>query len=200
MTFATVYTKHFPDELVGAVRSALIVTSIVGIVLGVIAIVWPGPTIVVVAMLFAISLIIAGIFRIYQAFAASFLGTGARAMLGIVGAIVLLAGVIALFSPGDAVWLLAVFVGIGWIFQGVADLYAAITKSGHSPTWFLILSGIVSVGAGIVMMILPSFSLGVLAWVGGIMLVALSIATLLTLPKKVEQPTPGQPAPGEPAI
>ncbi|MFC8315620.1 HdeD family acid-resistance protein [Gordonia sp. NPDC057258] len=194
MTFATVYTKHFPDELVGAVRTALIITSIVGIVIGVIAILWPGPTIVVLAILFAISLIIAGIFRIYQAFAASFLSTGVRVMLGVVGAIVLLAGVIALFSPGDAVWLLAVFIGIGWIFQGVADLYAAITKSGHAPIWFSIVSGIIAIIAGIVMMVLPAFSLEVLAWVGGIMLVALSIATLLTLPKKVEQPATGQPA------
>ncbi|GAA10954.1 hypothetical protein GOALK_016_00770 [Gordonia alkanivorans NBRC 16433] len=161
--------------------------------LGIVAIIWPGPTIVVVAILFAISLIIAGIFRIYQAFAASFLSTGVRALLGVVGVIVLLAGIIALFSPGDAVWLLAVFIGIGWIFQGVADLYGAVTKSGHSPTWFLILSGIISVIAGIVMIILPVFSLQVLAWVGGIMLVALSIATLLTLPKKVE-------APAEPAV
>ncbi|AZZ80756.1 MULTISPECIES: HdeD family acid-resistance protein [Gordonia] len=193
MTFATAYTKHFPDELIGAVRTALIITSIVGIVLGIVAIIWPGPTIVVVAILFAISLIIAGIFRIYQAFAASFLSTGVRALLGVVGVIVLLAGIIALFSPGDAVWLLAVFIGIGWIFQGVADLYGAVTKSGHSPTWFLILSGIISVIAGIVMIILPVFSLQVLAWVGGIMLVALSIATLLTLPKKVE-------APAEPAV
>ncbi|WP_232717086.1 HdeD family acid-resistance protein [Gordonia metallireducens] len=188
MTFATAYTKHFPDELIGAVRTALILTSIVGIVLGIIAILWPGPTIVVVAILFAISLMIAGIFRIYQAFAASFLSTGTRVLLGIVGAIVLIAGVIAVFSPGDALWLLAVFIGIGWIFQGVADLYGAVTKSGHSPTWFLILSGIISVIAGIVMIILPVFSLEVLTWVGGIMLVALSIATLLTLPKKVEAP------------
>ncbi|MCK8614885.1 HdeD family acid-resistance protein [Gordonia sp. C13] len=193
MTFATAYTKHFPDELIGAVRTALILTSIVGIVLGIVAILWPGPTIVVVAILFAISLIIAGIFRIYQAFAASFLSTGTRVLLGIVGAIVLIAGVIAVFSPGDALWLLAVFIGIGWIFQGVADLYGAVTKSGHSPTWFLILSGIISVIAGIVMIILPVFSLQVLTWVGGIMLVALSIATLLTLPKKVE-------APAEPAV
>ncbi|TYQ11955.1 UNVERIFIED_ORG: uncharacterized membrane protein HdeD (DUF308 family) [Gordonia westfalica J30] len=193
MTFATAYTKHFPDELIGAVRTALILTSIVGIVLGIVAILWPGPTIVVVAILFAISLIIAGIFRIYQAFAASFLSTGTRVLLGIVGAIVLIAGVIAVFSPGDALWLLAVFIGIGWIFQGVADLYGAVTKSGHSPTWFLILSGVISVIAGIVMIILPVFSLEVLTWVGGIMLVALSIATLLTLPKKVE-------APAEPAV
>lgn len=188
MTFATAYNKFFPDEMIGALRTSLIVTSIVGIVLGIVAIVWPGPTILVVAILFAISLIMTGVFRVYQAFAASFLGTGTRVLLGIIGLIILVAGVIALFSPGDALWLLAVFIGIGWIFQGFSDLYAAITKSGHSPTWYLIVSGIVSVIAGIVMLILPVFSLEVLTWVGGIMLVAISIATLLTLPKKVEGP------------
>ena len=97
MTFATAYTKHFPDELIGAIRTALIVTSIVGIVLGVVAILWPGPTIVVVAILFAISLIIAGLFRIYQAFAASFLSTGVRVLLGVVGVIVLLIAMV--FTP-----------------------------------------------------------------------------------------------------
>ncbi|MGC4933545.1 HdeD family acid-resistance protein [Gordonia sp. DT30] len=185
MTFG-VNTKQFPSEIVGAVRTALIVTSIVGIVLGLVAVFWPGATTLVLAVLFGISLIIAGIFRIYQAFAASFLSGGARAMLGIVGVLTLVVGLIALFSPDDAVWLLALFIGIGWIFQGVHDLFGAASGSQHSPTWFLVLSGIVSVLAGIVMIILGQFAVTVVVFVGGIMLIVLSIATLCTLPKKVE--------------
>ena len=50
MTFA-VYTKQIPDEFVNAVRTAMIVTSVIGIVLGIVAIVWPGPTTVVLLSL-----------------------------------------------------------------------------------------------------------------------------------------------------
>ncbi|MBE7193947.1 MAG: DUF308 domain-containing protein, partial [Gordonia polyisoprenivorans] len=84
MTFG-VNTRQFPNEIIGAVRTALIVTSIVGIVLGLVAVFWPRATTLVLAVLFGISLIIAGIFRLYQAFAATFLSTGLRALLGVVG-------------------------------------------------------------------------------------------------------------------
>ncbi|GAB22809.1 hypothetical protein GOPIP_031_04310 [Gordonia polyisoprenivorans NBRC 16320 = JCM 10675] len=64
MTFG-VNTRQFPNEIIGAVRTALIVTSIVGIVLGLVAVFWPRATTLVLAVLFGISLIIAGIFRLY---------------------------------------------------------------------------------------------------------------------------------------
>ncbi|ACY23552.1 conserved hypothetical protein [Gordonia bronchialis DSM 43247] len=184
MTFA-VYTKQIPDEFVNAVRTAMIVTSVIGIVLGIVAIVWPGPTTVVLGFLFGIALIVAGLFRIYQAFAATFLSVGWRALLGVLGLIVLVAGVIAVTSPEDAVWLLALFIGIGWIFQGVSDLYAAFSGSAHAPKWYLIISGVISVLAGIVLAAVP-WALGVFVWVAGIMLIVVSVATLLTLPKKVD--------------
>ncbi|AFA71685.1 putative membrane protein [Gordonia polyisoprenivorans VH2] len=185
MTFG-VNTRQFPNEIIGAVRTALIVTSIVGIVLGLVAVFWPRATTLVLAVLFGISLIIAGIFRLYQAFAATFLSTGLRALLGVVGVLTLLVGIIALFSPGDAVWLLALFIGIGWIFQGVHDLFSAVSGSQHSPTWFLILSGVISVIAGIVMIVLGQYAVTVVVFVGGVMLVVISIVTLCTLPKKIE--------------
>ncbi|MEP9392029.1 DUF308 domain-containing protein [Gordonia sp. VNQ95] len=185
MTFG-VYTRQIPDELIGAVRSAIIATSILGIVLGVIAVVWPSATTIVLAVLFGISLIITGIFRIYQAFAATFIAPGWRILLGILGFAILALGIIALFHPGNAVWLLALFIGVGWIFQGVGDLYAAVTKSGHAPTWFLVLSGIIGVLAGIAMISLGGVGVDLLVLIGGIFLIVISIASLFTLPKKVD--------------
>ena len=66
MTFAP-YAKQIPDELISSIRTAMIVTSIIGIVLGIIAVVWPSATVVVLAVLFGIALIVAGLFRIYVA-------------------------------------------------------------------------------------------------------------------------------------
>lgn len=184
MTIAD-YAKQIPDEMVGAIRSAMIATSIVGIVLGIIALVWPKATLVVIGILFGISLIVTGIFRLWQAFAATMLSTGWRLFLGVLGALILLVGIFALFNPADALWLLAIFIGVGWIFQGVGDLIAAITGSEHSPRWLLVLSGVIAVLAGIVMLFLPGAALVTFLWVAAIMLIVISIVTLLTLPKKV---------------
>ncbi|MDL9935120.1 DUF308 domain-containing protein [Gordonia sp. ABSL1-1] len=185
MTIAD-YAKQFPDEVVGAVRATMIVTALVGIVIGFIALFWTRPTLTVIGVLFGISLIVAGLFRIWQAFAATFLSTGLRVALGLIGAAILIIGIIALFNPQeDSIWFLAIFIGVGWIFQGVGDLYGAATGSAHAPTWFMVVSGLVAIAAGIAMMLLPYLAVSTLVKIGGIILIALSIATLLTLPKKV---------------
>lgn len=188
MTFG-VYSKQFPNEWIGAIRTALIVTSVIGIIMGVIAVVWPGVTVLILGILFGISLVVAGVFRVAQAFAASFLSGGIRAFLGFVGVVMVIVGILALFSPAyDAVYLLALFIGIGWIFQGFNDLFSAGSRSQHAPTWFLIFSGVVSVIAGIAMITAGNFALSVFVWVGGIMLIVISVATLLTLPKPIDGP------------
>ncbi|GAC70622.1 HdeD family acid-resistance protein [Gordonia soli] len=184
MTLAD-YAKQIPDELTGAVRTTVIVTAIVGIVLGIIALVWPGATLLVIAILFGIALIATGVFRLYQAFAASLLPAGWRVFLGVLGALILIAGVIALFNPAESLWLLAVFIGIGWIFQGIGDVIAAASGSAHAPRWLLIVSGIISILAGIVMLFLPGLAISTFLWVAAILLIAISIASLFTLPKKV---------------
>jgi len=182
MTFAP-YAKQIPDELINSIRTAMIVTSIIGIVLGIVAVVWPSATVLVLAVLFGIALIVAGLFRIYVAFSASMLGTGWRVLTGILGFLVLVMGIIALFSPANAVWFLALFIGIG-------DLVTAFSKTAHAPTWYLILTGVISILAGLVLLIGSSmWALSVLVWVAGIMLIVISVVTLFNLPKKVsDQP------------
>ncbi|MGC4962828.1 HdeD family acid-resistance protein [Gordonia sp. DT101] len=188
MTIAD-YAKQIPNELVNAVRSMMIATSIVGIVLGIIALIWPGATLLVIGVLFGISLIVAGLFRIYTAFAANLLSGGWRFVLGLVGVLILAAGIIALFNPEESLVFLAIFIGIGWIFQGVADLAHAVAGSVHTPRWLLVLSGVVAIIAGIVMMAIPGLALATFLWVAAIMLIVVSVVTLVTLPKKIEDPT-----------
>lgn len=185
MTIAD-YAKQIPNELIGAVRSTMIATSIAGIVLGIIALAWPRATLLVVAVLFGIALIVAGLFRIYEAFASTLLSGGWRFVLGLIGVVILAAGIIALFNPEQSLVFLAIFIGVGWIFQGCADLSHATAGSLHAPRWLLVLSGIVSIIAGIVMMLIPGLALATFLWVAAIMLIVVSIVTLFTLPKKID--------------
>lgn len=177
--------KQFPDEIVGALRAALIGTAVVGIVLGLVAVIWPGATALVLSVLFGISLIVFGILRIAQAAAATLLPTGWRVIIGVLGALVALIGLISLLSPANSFYLLAAFIGIGLIFQSVADLSAGFSGSTHAPRAWLLASGVIGLLAGIAMIALPHVAFTAFVWASGIMLIAASVASLLTLPKKV---------------
>ncbi|MFW0794207.1 DUF308 domain-containing protein [Gordonia sp. CPCC 205515] len=185
MTFAG-YGRQIPNELIGAVRSMMIATAVVGIVMGIIALVWPKATLVVIGVLFGISLILTGAFRLYEAFAANLMPTGWRVLIGILGALILVFGIVALFNPEESLVFLAIFIGIAWIFQGVGDLVRAFSGSAHTSRALLIFTGAIAILAGIVMLVIPGLALATFIWVAAIMLIIVSIVTLFSLPKKVD--------------
>ncbi|WP_050949755.1 HdeD family acid-resistance protein [Gordonia effusa] len=185
MTFA-INVRQYPGELINMVRTTIIVTAVLGIALGVAILVWPKATLIVAATLFGLSLIATGLLRIYQAAVASFLSTGWRILLGVFGIAILVLGIVALFHPAESLYLLAIFIGVGWLMQGIGELFAIGSGAKHSPTWLLVVSGIISIVAGVVMIAMPGLALATFLWVGAILLIAVSIASLFTLPKKVD--------------
>ena len=80
-------------------RGEVVAVAIVGIVLGIVALVWPEATLVTVAIVFGIYLLVSGIFRITVAFLAHDTGAGMRWLTGILGLLVAGAGVYCLVSP-----------------------------------------------------------------------------------------------------
>ncbi|GAB08633.1 hypothetical protein GOARA_013_00770 [Gordonia araii NBRC 100433] len=184
MTIAD-YERQIPETVVGAVRGTVIFSALVGIAVGVIALFWPSATINVIGILLGIALIAAGLFRLYQSFAATYLSGGLRFALGLIGLAIIWAGIVVLWSPDERVWYLAVFIGVGWIFQGFADLFSATTGSRHTSVWLAVLSGVVSIAAGIILLVWPNLGLSTFIWVSAILLIIVSIVSLLTLPKKV---------------
>ncbi|GEE01542.1 hypothetical protein nbrc107696_19880 [Gordonia spumicola] len=174
-----------PDNAVNALRSFLIGSSVVGIALGITMLVWPGATLTVVAVLFGASLVVAGLLRLFMAFATTEAPFLVRVVLGAFGAIVLAAGVISILNPAESLTLLGIFIGVGWIFAGLQDLLELRLATYLVPRWLVVVSGIILIGAGIAMIVLPAFAtLSAILWVFAVMLIAVSLATLLTLPKK----------------
>ncbi|MCU1558219.1 MAG: hypothetical protein JWN09_2214 [Microbacteriaceae bacterium] len=164
-------------------RGELIAVAIIGIILGVIALVWPGATLLTVAVIFGIYLIASGIFRITAAFVADGLTTSLRWLTGIMGLLVIVAGVICLANPFSSLVVLAFVIGIGWIAEGVIDVMSAV-RGAITPRWFGFVSGIVSILAGIATFVLPAFAIVTFVIFGGVLLIVVSVTTLLTLPRK----------------
>lgn len=175
-------TASAPRAL-AAVRSSMIVTAIAGIVLGVLVLFWPGISLLVVAILFGVALIVAGLYRIV--FGASVpASAGFRWLMIILGVLTVVAGVICLARPVATLVFIALMIGIAWILQGLHDLVAGIGGTTSGSRWLAVIGGIVSIVAGILVMVLPITALGTFAVFGGIMLIVVSIVTLATLPAK----------------
>lgn len=184
MTIADI-ERQIPDKAIGAVRNTYIFAALAGIVLGIILLVWPAATIDVAGILLGLGLIASGLFRLYESFAATFLSGGYRFALALLGLLIIWAGGVVLFSPDNRVWFLAVFIGIGWIFQGFGYFFGPTTGSRHASKIWAIISGLISIAAGIIMLVWPALGLATFVWVAGILLIVVSVASLFSLPKKV---------------
>lgn len=151
----------------------LLFGGVLSMVVGILAVTWPGKTAVVVAVLFAIYLIVSGIFEIIRGFSSGLSG-GTRALFLITGALSVILGVFAIRSSTlDATELLGIFIGIAFLFRGFAGLFMAVdSKEGRGWNIFF---GIVMLIGGVVVLVQPSLSLATLAWVVGIWLVVIGI-------------------------
>ena len=150
--------------------------AVLTLILGVVILVWPGISIEVAAVLFGAYLIVAGLAQVMFAFALDVPG-GERVLLFISGALSLVLGVLAFrhLGEGYAILLLAIWIGVSFIFQGVAETTLAITyKELPGRGWHIFL-GVLSVIAGIVVMAWPFDSIVLLAIVAGGWLVVIGI-------------------------
>ncbi len=164
-------------------RGVLIAVSVIGIVLGIIALALPGVSLLTVAIVFGSYLVASGIFRIVAAFAVGGLSVTQRWVTGILGLVVVIAGVLCLSDPFTSLFALAFLIGVGWIAEGAVDIFAAV-RGTITPRWFGWVSGALSVLAGIATFILPGVALTVFVTVAAILLIVVSVSTLLMLPRK----------------
>ena len=137
---------------------------------GVAALVWPGRTLVVIAVLFGIQLVVAGIFRFVAAFALDESG-GTRVLYALLGALSIIVGVYAIRHLDVTLGALALLLGIFWIVQGFVELFTAISHRGMPERGWTMFLGILSVIAGVVVVAYPGISLLTLAFVLGIWLI-----------------------------
>jgi uncharacterized membrane protein HdeD (DUF308 family) len=157
-----------------------LVAGLLTVVLGGLVLAWPGPTILVASTLFGVYLLLTGLVELFLAFTLP-RSTGTRVLLFISGALSLILAVLSFrhFGDGYAVLLLSLWIGIGFIFQGVSEV--AISIGGQDLPgrgWYAVL-GIVSVLAGFVVLVWPFDSIAVLTLVAGVWLVVIGVVQVV---------------------
>ena len=157
-----------------------LVAGLLSVVLGAIVLAWPGPTILVASTLFGVFLLLTGFTELFLAFTLPQSG-GTRFLLFISGALSLILAVLSFrhFGDGYAILLLSIWIGIGFIFQGVSEVAVSIgEKNLPGRGWYAVL-GIISVIAGFVVLVWPFDSIVVLALVTGVWFVVMGVVQVV---------------------
>jgi uncharacterized membrane protein HdeD (DUF308 family) len=167
-------TTPTPPSLLPHLWKSAVVSGLVAVALGIAIVAWPGISIVVAAIFFGAGLLVSGIQQVFFAFSLH-VSAGGRVLLFISGAASLILAIMAFRHLGDAVLLLAIWIGVGFIFRGVATAVSAIsdpTLPGRGWNTFV---GIISLIAGIVVLASPFDSIATLAFVVGIWLIVIGV-------------------------
>jgi uncharacterized membrane protein HdeD (DUF308 family) len=170
-----------PLSAIGRAWWLVLFFGLISIGLGVVALFQPEGSVEVIAILLAIYLIVSGLFSIIRAFAHGLSG-GMRALLIITGVISLVLGFFALSGGEDSIfraeWILAIFIGISFLFQGFAALFNGV-ESPVGRGWN-IFGGIVLLIAGVIVLAVPYRSLFALALIVGIWLIIMGIFAVIS--------------------
>lgn len=153
--------------------------GVLSFVIGILALAWPGHTLVALAVLFGLQLVVSGIFRLIAAVAAPDATGGARALMAILGLLGLVVGLWALRHIDIALSALAIFLGIYWIIDGVVETFTAIDHPGLLGRGWVVVSGLLGILAGLILLVWPAPSLLVLAVILGIFLLFFGALQLL---------------------
>jgi len=126
-------------------RSALAL-GVLTLGLGAVVLIWPGDSIVVASAVFGVYLLVAGIAQAIAAFAVD-MSTATRILYFISGALSVVLGYFAFrdFNNGAAVWMMAIWIGVGFIFQGVTATALAIDVPALPERGWYVFVGILTV-------------------------------------------------------
>ncbi len=171
-------------RIVGKSWGWVLFFGIVTLILGVLVVLRPKDTIYAFAILLGIWLFVAGLFRIVMAIADREDTNGTRWLMAVLGLLSVIIGILFLRHTEETVTTLAFLIGLFWVIGGIIEFFTAYSDHGSSARGFRIGMGVLAFAAGVVTLVWPHLTLGVLAVIMGIWLIlygVLEIALSLQL-------------------
>lgn len=179
-------TNYFDHELDGidkpitnAIRTALGASGLLSLIIGIVFLVWPEKSVMVIAGIIAVYAAIAGLVNLSIGVFSAKLGGWVRFGHLALGVLFLVAAVLSFANLGATMVGLAVtlafMVGFTWIFEAIT----ALTTLGDSPskTWTIVYA-VITLIAGISLLLTPLWGALVLFTIFGVALVIMGAVQL----------------------
>ncbi|MDF0530401.1 HdeD family acid-resistance protein [Tsukamurella sp. 8F] len=157
----------------------LLALGIVSVLTGVLALVWPGVTILVVATFFGAYLLVSGILQLVWTFAPH-LSAGTRLLSLVAGLLSIVLGVICFRDVLQSIVLLSIWIGAGWLVTGISRIVLAADTPPGTPGrgWAAAFGVIVALG-GLTLITVPLNSIVTLTVVSACFLVAGGVVEII---------------------
>jgi uncharacterized membrane protein HdeD (DUF308 family) len=154
----------------------LALRGVLAVLFGVVVLVWPDVTLVALALVFAVYAVVDGIGLVVSGLDRR--GRGRRWSYVAAGVVGIVTGILAAVWPGLTALVLVLMVGAWAVITGVLEIAAAVQlRRAGIGAWGPALSGVVSLVAGVVVLVRPDLGalalavlLGVFALVAGVAL------------------------------
>jgi len=161
--------------LAAAAWPAFMAAGVASIVVGAILLAWPKETLRIVAVLIGIALIVAGFMRLMDGFTSHEASGGKRVISVVIGLLAVILGLYCIRDYHFTITALAIIVGLFWVIHGVADIAVGLFVGRFPGRGFTLLTGVLSLCAGIIVLFWPTISIAVLVAVMGIWLIIYGI-------------------------
>ncbi|WP_237088023.1 HdeD family acid-resistance protein [Nocardia seriolae] len=167
------------NKLARSAWQSILVTGVLSVLLGVVVLAWPGPTLVVAGVAFGIYLVASGLLQLISAFGLH-ADAGLRILAFISGILSLVLGYFCFNSTLESILLLAIWIGISWLFRGLTVMIAAISDPDMpSRGWQIFFGIVVAIGGGVLVWA-PFDSIAVLALTAGCALIVIGLLEMIT--------------------
>lgn len=153
-----------------------VIAGVIAVVAGILVLVYPGRTLLLLELAFGIFLIVLGLLRILAAILIEGGTAGQRWVQVLIGVLAILAGIFVATTPGFGLKTLALIFAIYLLVSGLLALYAA----GRTPDGrgWNIARGLLGLLAGVVVIAQPGIGLVTLAVIGAIYLMLAGVVEI----------------------
>ena len=154
-------------DLIAKYWWTFVIRGLLAIAFGLIALVWPGITLIVLVFLFGFYAVLEGILSIM----AAVINRGMRSWWVplLEGLVSIAVGCVAFIWPGLTAVVLLIFIAIWAILTGLLEIWAAVQlRKEIRGEWVLALTGIISILIGIILFTNPGAGALAVVWMIGI--------------------------------
>jgi uncharacterized membrane protein HdeD (DUF308 family) len=172
MTSVEYEVQPAPGSVLASSWLVTLVLGVLTLILGIIVSLHPSGSLNVVAILLGVLMILSGIFHLVRVFDRD---ERHRVWSGIAGLLFVVIGLILIRHLHLTLALIGLIIGITWVVQGMTVLLSGLGGGVQEGRAWWIAFGLISVIAGIVVVVTPVTSLNVLAVLLGIWFIVMGI-------------------------